>query len=230
MVEVVELVCKLVDISTDLMRCFLLECVLHNAVETGYGKHQSFLAVALRCQKCAFLQFISLFFIFSEDGFCTNDRVQDVRTGVSLEGSKSLNIEYIIFRCLVGQVTVFNSRQSDNLCRSSCIRIFYAAVLHDLLIHLIVDLADQTLQTHNAALTGLERFSVFSVHGTKADKGKSGIIIHQFCFSCTAETLYEVKLLTFVCQIADLVRLVQFHTLDDGCQVCRIIQSCSIGF
>ena len=104
------------------------------------------------------------------------------------------------------------------------------AVLHDLLIHLIVDLADQTLQTHNAALTGLERFSVFSVHGTKADKGKNGIIIHQFCFSCTAETLYEVKLLTFVCQIADLVRLVQFHTLDDGCQVCRIIQSCPIGF
>ena len=149
------------------MRCFLLECVLHNAVETGYGKHQSFLAVALRCQKCAFLQFISLFFIFSEDGFCTNDRVQDVRTGVSLEGSKSLNIEYIIFRCLVGQVTVFNSRQSDNLCRSSCIRIFYAAVLHDLLIHLIVDLADQTLQERTVSSFTSFAFLAQRKHCTK---------------------------------------------------------------
>ena len=96
--------------------------------------------------------------------------------------------------------------------------------------HLFVNICDEIFQTHNTALSCFERFSVFSVHGTKADKGKNGIIIHQFCFSCTAETLYEVKLLTFVCQIADLVRLVQFHTLDDGCQVCRIIQSCSIGF
>ena len=101
-------------------------------------------------------------------GFDTNDGVQDVRTCISFKRSESVYIEYIVFCCLVGEVSVFDRSHSDHLRCCFCLFFRYCTVLCDLFIHLFCDLADQVLKTHNAAFSGLERFPVFSVHRTKS--------------------------------------------------------------
>ena len=101
---------------------------------------------------------------------------------------------------------------------------------HDLAIHFFVDLFDQVFQTHNAAVTCLERLSVFAVHRAEAKEGKSGIILYQFCLLCTAETLDKVQFLTFIYHVEDLIRMIQFHSLDDRRKVCRIIEGSPVRF
>ena len=103
-------------------------------------------------------------------------------------------------------------------------------VFHDLAIHFFVDLFDQVFQTHNAAVTCLERLSVFAVHRAEAKEGKSGIILYQFCLLCTAETLDKVQFLTFVYHVENLIRMIQFHSLDDRRKVCRIIEGSPVRF
>ena len=96
MVETVEGVGKIVNIRTDLVRRDLLEGILHHAVETGNLKHQRFLAIVGCLVDGDSLQAVSSLLIFVQDGFDPDDRVQDVRTGVSLEGSEAVKVKDII--------------------------------------------------------------------------------------------------------------------------------------
>ena len=59
----------------------------------------------------------------------------------------------------------------------------------------------QIFQTHNAAISCLKRFAVFSVHGTESDMGQFHIRSDESGLSCTAEYLYEMHALTLIRQV-----------------------------
>ena len=102
MVEAVEGVGQVENILADLVRCGLCEGALHHIVVLGQLQHQSLLCVA-GCRKnrlCLCARILCL--IFCQNGFDADDGVQDVRTGIALEGDKAVDIEHIVLRCLVG--------------------------------------------------------------------------------------------------------------------------------
>ena len=168
------------------------------------------------------------FHITGQDGFDTNDCIKDVRTCISFKRSESVYIEYIVFCCLVGEVSVFDRSHSDHLRCCFCLFFRYGTVLCDLFIHLFCDLADQVLKTHNAAFSCLKRLAVFSVHGTKTKEGKLGLRFYKTGLSCAAEDLDKMKLLTFVNNVKDLIRLEQLHTLYNCGKVCSSIKRCPV--
>ena len=118
MVETVEGVGKIINIGTDLVRRDLLKGILHHAVETGNLQHQRFLAVVGCLVDGDSLQAVSGLLIFVQDGFDPDDRVQDIRTGISLEGSESVKVKDIILAGLVGKIAVFDGGKAYNLRRS----------------------------------------------------------------------------------------------------------------
>jgi hypothetical protein len=108
------------------------------------------------------------------------------------------------------------------------ILVFDASVFDNLVEHFFVDVCDQVFKTHNAALTGFERFSVFPVHRTESEKFQSCIRAHDPRLFCTAEHLCKVKFLTFIYYIDNFVRLIIFFPLYKCCKICRIIERRSV--
>ena len=212
------------------MRCFLFISIRDHLIEFGCFQHQRFLTVTSCRQNLQGIQITAFFFISVQDRFDTDGCIQNIRTGISFKRCKSFNIKNIIFGCLVGQVSVFDCRKSYNFCSRSCIFFFDAAVVHDFFIHFFVDITNQIFQTHHTAFSCLERFPVFSVHGTKTKERQFGIIFYHTCFFGTAEYLNKMHLLTFVYHIHDLIRIVFFHTFHDSSKVCGRIQSSTIRF
>ena len=106
----------------------------------------------------------------------------------------------------------------------------YAAVLHDLLIHFLVDLADQPLQTHDPAFSGLKRLAVLTVHGSEPYERKLCVLRHQMSLLGAAEYLDKMKLLTLVHYIDDLVWMIVLLTLYNGSQICSGIKRRAVGF
>ena len=168
--------------------------------------------------------------ILVQNGFDTNDRIQDIWSGISLKGGEPVNIKNIILGCLVWQISVFNGRQAYHLCGFLCIFVFYTAVIHDFLEHLFIDFSNETFQTHNAAFSCFKRLAIFTIHGSKSHKGKFCIFIYHIGFFRTAEHLDKMQFLTLVYHINDFIRMEIFHTLYNGSQICSIIKGCPVWF
>ncbi|CUQ63662.1 Uncharacterised protein [Dorea longicatena] len=83
MIELIESIGKIINISTDLMRCALFKCRFHHAVEFGQLQLQCFLTVASACSDPSFARLLAGLLIFSQDGFDSYNRIQDVRTSIS---------------------------------------------------------------------------------------------------------------------------------------------------
>ena len=92
------------------------------------------------------------------------------------------------------------------------------------MIHFLIDLGKQYFQTHYAALSGLERLSVFSVHGTKSEEFQLCFRFDESCLSRTAEYLGKIQFLTLVHHIDEHIRIIVFHTPYDRCKVGRIVE------
>ena len=228
MVKTVECIGYFINVCTDLMRCFFFESILNGTSEFCQLQHKVLLACIDSRKDFSCFKISAFFFITIENGFDTNDRIQDIRTCISFEGSKTINIKHIIFGCLIGQVTIFDCRKSYNLRCFFCILIFDTSVLDNLMEHLFVNICDEIFQTHNTALSCFERFSVFSIHGTKSKERKFRLRFYKSGLSCTAEYLNEMKFLTFVYYIKNFIRIKEFDTLYDRCKICCGIQRSSV--
>ena len=65
------------------MRCTFFKRSFHHTVELGELQLQCFLTVASACSDLSFACLLAGLLIFSQDGFDSYNRIQDVRTGIS---------------------------------------------------------------------------------------------------------------------------------------------------
>src|SRR5699024_2173028 len=107
-IKTVKGVGHLIDISADLMRRFLFVSVLHSASELCKLQHEILLAVVHRRQKLRVLHCSALFSVTVQDGFDPDNGIENIRTCISLERSKAVDIKNIILGGLIGQVSVLN--------------------------------------------------------------------------------------------------------------------------
>ena len=228
MIEMVKVIGQIINIAADLMRRFFFKGVLHHRIKAGKFQHQRFLALADSLFNLPFFQRTAVLSKPVQNGLNPYDRVQNIRARISLKRSEAIHIKHVILGCLIGQISVFDGRQTHNFRRPSGIFILYVSVLDDFLIHLIGDFRKQPFQPHHTALPGFERLAVFSVHGAKAKEIQPGIFLHQLRLSGTAEYLGKVKFLTLVHHIDNLIGMKQFHPLHDGGQVCGIVQRSAV--
>ena len=119
------------------------------------------------CKNLRSLCISAILRIFLEDGLDTHDRIKDIRSCISLKRCKAVHIKDIILGCLIGKISILNGSKTDFRRCLSCIRLLYCTVVHNLLIHLFVNLTDQILKTHHTAFSCLERLAVLSIHRTK---------------------------------------------------------------
>ena len=84
------------------------------------------------------------------------------------------------------------------------------------------------LQTHDTTVSGLKRFSILAIHGTKTDMNHRGFRFYISSLLRYTEDLLKVKLLTFVCNINVFYWLEVLLTLQDSSQVRGCIQSSSV--
>src|SRR5699024_9704788 len=206
------------------MRRFLFVSVLHSASELRKLQHEILLAVVHRRQKLRVLHCSALFSVTVQDGFDPDNGIKNIRTCISLERSKAVDIENIILGGLIGQVAVLNGGKTHDLRRLFRVLISYASVLHDLAVHFFVDVRDQCFQTHNAALSRLEGLAIFAVHGSESQEGKLRILFHQTSLPRAAEYLDEMELLALIHHIEDLVRMIKLHPLYNSGEVRSRVQ------
>ena len=100
-VETVKSICQFINIRTDLVRRFLLECRLDHTVQLCQGHHQGFFAVICRSQDLTGLEIAPFFFISVQNRFDPDNGIQDIRACISFKRSKSVHIKNIIFGRLV---------------------------------------------------------------------------------------------------------------------------------
>ena len=96
MVETVESIGEIEDVLTDLVRCSLCECIFHHVVVFGQFQHQGFFCIT-GCREngvCLCVRILCL--VFAQNGFDADDGIQDVWTGISLEGDKAVDIKNVI--------------------------------------------------------------------------------------------------------------------------------------
>ena len=230
MVEAVEGVGDFVDVSADFVWCFFFEGVFDGASEFGQFQHEVFLAGVYCREEFSGFEVSAFFFVTVQDGFDSYNCVEDVRTCVSFEGGEAVDVEDVVFGCLVGEVTVFDCGEAYYFGCFLRILVFDASVFDNLVEHFFVDVCDQVFKTHNAAVSCLEWFAVFSVHGTEAKEGKFCLWFYETGLSCAAEYLDEVEFLAFVYDVEDLIRIEEFYSFYDRCKVCCCIKGCSVGF
>ena len=168
MIELVEGVRQLIDISADLMGRQLVKGILQHAIEAGQYQLQRLLAVIFRCRNPSLCQIAALSLILVQNGLNPYDGIQDIGSGIALKGGKAVDIKDIVLGRLIGQVAVLDGGKTDFSGSLPCFLLRDLGILRDFLIHLFVDIGNQVLQTHNAALTGLKGLAVLAVHGTKA--------------------------------------------------------------
>ena len=209
MVEAVEVIGQLIDVSADAVRCALLVSALHHGSESGDVLHQTLLGFALRLRDLQLRRiFASRRLILGQNRLDPDNRVQDVRAGISLEGGELLGVENIILGCLVRQISVLDGGKC-HLPRG--IRGFFTGDFRiglNLFPHLLIDIRDERLQTHDAAVPRLERLAVPAVYGSEADVAKLRLLITEAAFLRRAEHLNEVKGLPLVRDVNDLVRMI----------------------
>ena len=192
MVEVIKCIGKIINVCADPVWCIFFVCATHSTVELGKFQHQRLLTLGCCGQDLCICNLFATLLILVQNRLHTNDRVKDVWTCVTLERSKAVNIENIILRCLVGKISILDRRKCNDLGCLSRLVLFHGLVIHDLFVHLFIDLRNQSLQTHNAAFSCLKWLSVLAVHGTKTDELEFCRIRYDTGLSCTAEYLDKV--------------------------------------
>ena len=117
------------------------------------------------------------------------------------------------------------------MCSLPCLFLFHVRIgfLHAL-IHLFLCIANQNFQTRDASLSGLIRLSVLSVHGAEPDKNQHGLRQHHLRLSSGTEALDKVKILSFIHHIYNFIRMKIIHSLLDGSQIRRGVQSGAVRF
>ena len=102
MVETIECIGYFINVCTNLVRCFFFECIFNRISESGKLQHQIFLA-CIYCRKdFTCIQIAAFFFVTVQNRFDTHDRIENIRTGISLKRSKPVNIKYVILCSLIG--------------------------------------------------------------------------------------------------------------------------------
>ena len=86
------------------------------------------------------------------------------------------------------------------------------------------------LQTHNTALTCLERTTVLAVHRTEAQEDHRRIFFDDARLLRHTEYLDKMKLLALVHNIDVVIRLEIFFSLNDGRKVGSRVEGRTIGF
>ena len=153
------------------MWCHFFESIFHHTVELACFQHQCFFAGICRYTDLSVADIIACYLIFVQDGLDTYDGVQNIWTCVSFKRSETVDIKYIILGSLIGQVTIFDGCQPYDSCSLFCFFRINLMVVHDLAVHLFIDLTDQILQTHDSTVTCLKRLAVFSIHRTESQPG-----------------------------------------------------------
>ena len=230
MVKTVECIGYFINICTNLVRCFFFKCIFDRISEFGKLQHQIFLACIYCLKDFTGIQIAAFFFVAVQNGFDTHDRIKNIRTGISLERSKPVNIKHIILCSLVGKISVFDCRKSYDFCCLFCILIFDTAVLNDLMEHFLIDICNEVFQTHNTTISCLKRFAVFAIHGTEPKERKLCLRFYKTGLSCTAKYLNEMQFLTFIYYIKDLIRIKKFYTFYDRCKISSRIKGSSVRF
>ena len=229
MIELIKVVRKIIDICTQLMRSCLFIYIIDHFIEFHYLKHQRLLCIILSRSDRS-VKNSAILSIFLEDRLNSNDCIKNIRSCISLKGSKSVNIKDIILRSLVRKISVLDRCKSNFFCCTSCIFFLYCTVVHDLLIHLIINLTDQILKTHNTAFSCLKRLTIFSVHCTKSKECKFCLRFYNSCLLRTTEYLHKMQFLTLINNIDHLIWIIQFLTFYQCSKICCIIQRSSVRF
>ena len=97
MIKLIELICQLVDICTDFVRCNLLIHCVHHIVEPQRLKHESLFIFILRRKYLKSFQTSSALLVFVQDRLDTDDRIEDIRSCIPLKRSKPVNIKDVVF-------------------------------------------------------------------------------------------------------------------------------------
>ena len=215
MVELVDTAGKLVDVGADQIGSGGLQGGFHGGSEFGDGEHQV-LGMGVgghlngQVLVCA---------VLCDDGLDADDGVEDIRTGVALEGGEAVHIEDIVLGGLIAQVAVLQGGQGDLGGGGVHLVVGYDLVLHHLGADKSGHVSDELLQTHDAALTGLEGLAVLAVHGAEAQMLQLSGFGDNAAFAGGPEDLLEVQGLALVGDVEDLVGGEILHTLDHGGQV-----------
>ena len=138
MVEAVEGVGDFVDVSADFVWCFFFESVFDGASEFGQFQHEVFLAGVYCREEFSGFEVSAFFFVTVQDGFDSYNCVEDVRTCVSFEGGEAVDVEDVVFGCLVGEVTVFDCGEAYYFGCFLRILVFDASVFDNLVEHFFV--------------------------------------------------------------------------------------------
>ena len=101
-------------------------------------------------------------------------------------------------------------------------------VLHDLAVHLLVDLRDQILQPHHAAGPGFEGFAVPAVHGAEAQEFKLCLRFHDPGLSGRPEHLRKVQFLALVHHVDHLIGIIQLAAHHQRRKVGRVVEGGSV--
>ena len=190
------------------MRCCLGIYGIDHFIKFQNLQHQCLFCCIFCCKNLRSLCISAILRIFLEDGLDTHDRIKDIRSCISLKRCKAVHIKDIILGCLIGKISILNGSKTDFRRCLSCIRLLYCTVVHNLLIHLFVNLTDQILKTHHTAFSCLERLAVLSIHRTKSEEFQLGLRSYNSCLLCTAEYLDKMKFLTFIHNIDHFIRLI----------------------
>ena len=224
MVEAVEVIRELIDIRTDPVRCTVFVSAFHHRSEARDVLHQTLLRLALRLCNCKLGKVpAACGLVLRKNRLDSNDCVQNVRAGVSLEGGEFLRIKDIVLGCLVRQIAVLDGSECNLLCGILRFLSGDFRIALNLLLHLLIDIRDERLQTHHATVSCFEGLSVLTVDGTKADVPKLCLFIAKTAFSCSAEHLHKVKCLPLVCNINNFIRMIFIAAVLNRCKIrCRI--------
>ena len=213
------------------MRRRLVECRFCYLAETAERHLKCFLCLALsRTDRNHFSIRTAQFLVFLQNGLDADDHILDMWTCISLKGNKAVYIENVIFGRLIRKIGIFKCRQTDNLRRACHLVRRNLLLLLNLLIYLLIDILDQVLQTHNTALTCLERTTVLAVHRTEAQEDHRRIFFDDARLLRHTEYLDKMKLLALVYDVNVAVRMEILLTFDDRRQIGSRIQRRTIGF
>ena len=239
MVETVEVVRQCIDIGADAVWCEVLPCTVDLILITCEKQLHIMCGLLLHRQDLEISRVLlhiilhmhviahaTLLHELPEDRVDTHDGVEDVWTGVALEGGELVEVEDVVLRRLVREITVLQCRETDTNRDRGCLLLAEllttgcAYTLEDLLIRLL----DQLLEPEHATLTGLKRLSVLAVHRAEADEAKLLLRTYEACLPCHTEELGIVERLPAVRDVDVLIRMIQLLTLDDGAEVRGRIQ------
>ena len=230
MIEAVEVIGQIIDIGTEPVRRIFLPRILHRPGESGERLLERLFSPAPGRPDPEFCQIHSavLLLIFCQNRLDPHHRVEDIRTRISLERAELLNVEHIVLRGLVGEIAVLQRSHGDLLRRP--VRLLRAdfRVGLDLLLHLLINIADECLEAHHAAVPGLERFSIPPVHGPEANVDQLRRGLHEPAFSRRAENLREVQRLPLVCHIQNLIRIILILPVQNGGEIRRRVERSAV--